>query len=127
MREAIRAFGDNLAQLLLEHVALARAEIRLEGERLLGRGVLIGVGLLWACVGYLVLMGALVALLAQAMSVALAATLVGVTNLGAGAAMFRFAIRPVAPESLPFADSTEQIEKDVKQIEHAIVDPVEPR
>ncbi len=127
MREAIRAFGDNLAQLLLEHVALARAEIRLEGERLLGRGVLIGVGLLWACVGYLVLMGALVALLAQWMSVALAATIVGIANLGAGAAIFRFATRPVDADSLPFADSTEQIEKDVKQIEHAIVDPAEPR
>jgi hypothetical protein len=93
LREAIRSFGESLALLLTEHVALLKTELRLEGERLAKRGVLIGVGLLWCCVGYLGLMGALVALLAEGLGIALAALLVGLANLAGGVALVVFAGR----------------------------------
>jgi uncharacterized membrane protein YqjE len=95
LREAIRSLGDNLAKLLSEHVALAQIELKREGERLVGTAALIGVGLLWTCVGYLVLMGALVALLSQSMSVALAACVVGLLNLAMGAGIVAVAVKRI--------------------------------
>jgi uncharacterized membrane protein YqjE len=127
LRDALRSFADNLSRLLMDHLALARAELKLEGERLLYRGVLIGVALLWGCVGYLALMGALVALLAQGLSVALAALIVGLANLGGGVALLMFATRAEKADEPPLGTLSKEIEQDVKLAEQSIEKPVKPR
>jgi uncharacterized membrane protein YqjE len=114
LSEAFRSLGDNLAKLLGEHVALAEVELKREGERLVGIAALIGVGLLWACVGYLVLMGALVALLAQGMNIALAATLVGLLNLAMGAGIVFVAVRRIKADTGQPSLLKAELQEDVR-------------
>ena len=126
LREAIRSLGDNIAKLLSEHVTLAEIELKREGERLVGTAVLVGVGLLWTCVGYLVLMGALVALLSQSMSVALAASVVGLLNLAMGAGIVAVAVKRIKAT----ADQTSMIKaefaEDVRDARRTLTDEVSP-
>jgi uncharacterized membrane protein YqjE len=124
LREAIRSLGDNLAKLLSEHVALAEIELKREGERLVGTAALIGVGLLWTCVGYLVLMGALVALLSQSMSIALAASLVGVLNLAMGAGIVAVAVRRIKATADESSKITAEFAEDVRDARDALTDEV---
>jgi hypothetical protein len=127
LREALRSLADNLSRLLMDHLALARAELKVEGERLLYRGVLIGVALLWGCVGYLALMGALVALLAQGLSVALAALIVGLANVGGGVALLLFATRAEKADEPPLGGFSEEIAQDLARAERTIEKPVKAR
>jgi uncharacterized membrane protein YqjE len=122
--ESIRSLGDSLARLLSAHVALARVELRREGERLLRVGVLIAVGLLWACAGYLVLMGALVALLSQPLGVAPAAALVGATNVVLGGAIMVLAIRRLGEHQPSLLK--EELHDDVELARRSLSAPVEP-
>jgi hypothetical protein len=90
---AIRGLGDSLSKLLSEHVALLEIELKREGTRLATAAVLVGGGLLLCCVGYLVLMGALVASLGPVLGVPLGATLVGIVNLIIGTGVVLVAVR----------------------------------
>jgi len=126
LREAIRSLGDNLAKLLSEHVALAQVELKREGERLVGIALLIGVGLLWACVGYLVLMGALVALLSQSVSVALAATIVGVVNLATGGLLVALAVRRIKASAEAPAVLKAELQEAVKDVRAALPEEARP-
>jgi uncharacterized membrane protein YqjE len=116
LREAIRSLGDNLGKLFSEHVALLRVEFKREGARLGVIALLVGVGLLLACSGYLVLMGAVVALLSETMSVALAATIVGAANLGVGAGVVVVAFRRLKADADEPSVATDELAQDVREV-----------
>jgi uncharacterized membrane protein YqjE len=113
LAEALRSLGDNLARLLSEHVALAQSELKREGARLLRAALLVGAGLLWAGVGYIGLMAAVVAALSPAMGVPLAALVVGGVNLVAGALALGLAAKRLSDREPAMPGLEAEIDKDL--------------
>lgn len=85
LSKALHDLGDNVGKLLGEHVSLAEAELKREGEKLLLDLLWALLGVAWTTVGYCLLMGALILGLRHWLGVGAAAVLVGCLNLGAGA------------------------------------------
>lgn len=120
LREAIRSLGHNLGKLLSEHVALLQVEFKREGARLAVVAMRVGVGLLLACSGYLVLMGALVALLVPSIGLPLAALVIGLLNLGIGGGVVALAVRRLRADVAEPSVLKAELEEDVKEIRESL-------
>ena len=85
--------------LLLQELALFRAELGANAGRLATGSLIIASGIAVALIGGLAMVGALVALLAAIMPVWLAAALVGAVFLGSGGALVLYGRRLIARAS----------------------------
>lgn len=85
--------------LLLQELALFRAELGANAGRLAAGVLVIGAGIAVALIGGLAMVGALVALLAAVMPVWLAAALVGLVFCGSGGALVLYGRRLIARAS----------------------------
>ena len=86
--------------LLLQELALFRAEIGANAGRLATGALIIAAGVAVALIGGLALVAALVALLSAIMPLWLAAALVGVVFCGSGGALILYGRRVIARASL---------------------------
>jgi|CXWL01.1.fsa_nt_gi hypothetical protein len=114
--EHLRAFLEGSSQLLGQHVALARLELREDAKAMLGQFARIAVFALLLIVGYGFLCAAAAGYLARYMSSDLAFALVGVANIIAGAVGVSAAGQRLK-ERAPLAQTLEQAEQTARVLQ----------
>jgi len=111
-KDALQRLIDGLQTLILEHLALARAEIK-EDLRVMGRDALVGAaGVPALAAGYLLLMTAAALLLSSWMPAWAAFGIVALVNLGAGGALTLAGARKVMRNRVELSRTGEELERD---------------